>query len=45
MVVVVSRVLTLRQARDAVDLNIIVMIAAAFGLGAAVSSSGLAQVT
>lgn len=44
MVVVVSRILTLRQARDAVDLNIIVMIAAAFGLGAAVSSSGLAQV-
>jgi di/tricarboxylate transporter len=40
----VTRVLTLRQARDAVDLNIIVMIAAAFGLGAAVSSSGLADV-
>jgi di/tricarboxylate transporter len=44
MVVVVTRVLTLRQARDAVDLNIIVLIAAAFGLGAAVSESGLAQV-
>jgi di/tricarboxylate transporter len=44
MIVVVTRVLTLRQARDAVDLNIIVMIAAAFGLGAAVSSSGLADV-
>jgi di/tricarboxylate transporter len=44
MVVVVTRVLTLRQARDAVDLNIIVLIAAAFGLGAAVSSSGLAQI-
>jgi di/tricarboxylate transporter len=44
MIVVVTRVLTLRQALDAVDLNIIVMIAAAFGLGAAVSSSGLAEV-
>ncbi len=39
--VVLTRVLTLRQARDAVDLNIVVLIAAAFGLGAAVQTSGL----
>jgi di/tricarboxylate transporter len=37
-------VLTIRQARDAVDLNILVLIAASFGLGAAVESSGLGQV-
>lgn len=37
-----TRVLTVRQARDAIDLNIVVLIAAAFGLGAAVKSSGLA---
>jgi di/tricarboxylate transporter len=44
IVVVATGTLTVRQARDAVDLNIIVLIASAFGLGAAVSSSGLAQV-
>jgi di/tricarboxylate transporter len=44
IVVVGTGTLTVRQARDAVDLNIIVLIASAFGLGAAVSSSGLAQV-
>jgi di/tricarboxylate transporter len=43
MIVVGTRILTVRQARDAVDLQIVVLIAAAFGLGAAVSSSGLAQ--
>jgi di/tricarboxylate transporter len=43
MIVVGTRVLTVRQARDAVDLQIVVLIAAAFGLGAAVSSSGLAH--
>jgi di/tricarboxylate transporter len=43
MIVVATGVLTVRQARDAVDLQIVVLIAAAFGLGAAVSSSGLAQ--
>ena len=43
MLVVATGVLTLRQARDAVDLQIVIMIAAAFGLGAAVSSSGLAD--
>ncbi|HEX5579149.1 MAG TPA: SLC13 family permease, partial [Candidatus Limnocylindria bacterium] len=43
MIVIATRVLTLRQARDAVDLQIVVLIAAAFGLGSAVASSGLAQ--
>jgi di/tricarboxylate transporter len=37
------RVLTVAQARAAVDLDVIVVIAAAFGLGAAVSSSGLGE--
>ncbi len=41
LLLVASRALTLRQARDAVDLNIVVLIAAAFGLGAAVHSTGL----
>jgi di/tricarboxylate transporter len=41
MLLVVTRVLTLRQARDAVDLNIVILIAAAFGLGAAVQETGL----
>ena len=44
MIVVATRVLTVRQARDAVDLQIVVLIASAFGLGAAVSASGLAEV-
>ena len=35
-------VLTPGEARDSVDMNVIVLIAAAFGLGAAVESSGLA---
>ena len=43
LIVIATGALTLRQARDAVDLQIIIMIAAAFGLGAAVSSSGLAD--
>jgi di/tricarboxylate transporter len=42
MIVIATGVLTVRQARDAVDLQIIILIASAFGLGAAVSSSGLA---
>ena len=41
LLLVASRALTLRQARDAVDLNIVILIAAAFGLGAAVDSTGL----
>ena len=44
IIVVATGVLTLRQARDAVDLQIVVLIASAFGLGAAVASSGLAEV-
>jgi di/tricarboxylate transporter len=43
MIVVATGVLTLRQARDAVDLSIVLLIASAFGLGSAVSASGLAQ--
>lgn len=39
-----TRVLTLRQARNALDLDILVLIAAAFGLGAAVTASGLGDV-
>jgi len=34
---------SLREARDAVDLNVIVIIAAAFGIGEAMRSSGLAD--
>ncbi len=40
--VVAARVLTPGEAREAVDLNIVVMIAASFGLGTAMSQSGLA---
>jgi di/tricarboxylate transporter len=36
-------VLTLREARDAVDLDVIVMIGAAFGLGTAMEITGLAE--
>jgi di/tricarboxylate transporter len=43
LLVVATGVLTLRQARDAVDLQIVVLIAAAFGLGSAVATSGLAE--
>lgn len=38
-----TRVMTSHQARTAVDLSVVVVIAAAFGLGAAVESSGLAH--
>lgn len=41
LLVVATGVLTVRQAREAVDLNIVVLIAAAFGIGAAVDASGL----
>jgi di/tricarboxylate transporter len=44
IVVVATGTLTVRQARDAIDLNIILLIASAFGLGAAVADSGLAEV-
>jgi di/tricarboxylate transporter len=40
----IGRALTLRQARNALDIDILVLIASAFGLGAAVSSSGLGEV-
>lgn len=43
LAVVALRVLTPAQARDAVDMNVIVALAASFGLGAAISSSGLAK--
>ncbi len=42
LLVLGTRTLTPRQARDAVDLNLVVLIAASFGLGAAVESTGLA---
>jgi di/tricarboxylate transporter len=41
---VLTRVLTYGEARDAIDLDVIVLIAAAFGLGAAIESTGLAAV-
>jgi di/tricarboxylate transporter len=40
---VVLRVLTPFEARQAIDLNVIVVIAASFGIGAAMASSGLAD--
>ena len=40
---VVFRVLTPYEARTSVDLNVVVLIAASFGLGAAMSVSGLAN--
>lgn len=42
LAVVASGILTPRQARDAVDVNVVVLLAASFGLGNAVASSGLA---
>ncbi|MBA2529321.1 MAG: SLC13 family permease [Euzebyales bacterium] len=44
LALLVGRVLTLRQARNALDLDILVLIASAFGLGAAVTDSGLGDV-
>ena len=40
---VLTRVLTVSEARDSVDLNVVVLIAAAFGLGAAIETTGLAE--
>jgi di/tricarboxylate transporter len=37
-----SPIMTLREAREAVDLNVILVIGAAFGLGAAMEQTGLA---
>lgn len=42
-VLVVSRVLTVGQARDAVDLDVVLIVAGSLGLGAAVEVSGLAS--
>jgi di/tricarboxylate transporter len=41
--VVALRILSPSEARDAIDLDVIVLIAASFGLGAALESSGLAS--
>ncbi len=41
---VVTGILTPTEARDAIDLDIVVLIASAFGLAAAVTTSGLADV-
>lgn len=41
--VVALRILTPTEARDAVDIDVIVVIAASFGIGAAIESSGLAS--
>ena len=43
ILLVVLKVLTPGEARDAVDFDVIILIAAAFGLGAAVEMSGLAE--
>ncbi len=42
-ILVAARVLTYGEARDAIDLDVIILVAAAFGLGAAIESSGLAR--
>lgn len=42
MVLVATRVLTLQEARRSIDVDVIVTIAAAFGLAAAMQTSGLA---
>ncbi len=40
---IATRVLTFGEARNAIDLDVILLIAAAFGLGAAIETTGLAQ--
>jgi len=42
-VMIVARVLTVSEARQAIDLDVIVLIAAAFGVGAAIEETGLAS--
>lgn len=44
MVLVAARVLTVQEARRSIDVDVIVTIAAAFGLAAAMGTSGLATV-
>ncbi|MBX7161002.1 MAG: SLC13 family permease [Acidimicrobiia bacterium] len=43
LVLLAFKILSPSEARQSIDLNVIVLIAAAFGLGAAVSESGLAE--
>lgn len=43
MGLVATGVLTLREARDAVDLDVIIVIGAAFGVGIAMETTGLAE--
>jgi di/tricarboxylate transporter len=40
---VVTRVLSVNEARNAIDLDVIILIAAAFGVGNAIETTGLAQ--
>ena len=44
LAVIALRILTPGEARDAIDLDVILLIAGGFGLGEAMSSSGLAEV-
>lgn len=41
---VLTRAMSLRDVRDAIDVDVLVLIASSFGLGAAIESSGLADV-
>jgi di/tricarboxylate transporter len=43
MVLVASKIITFAEAREAVNWGVVLMIAAAFGIGAAVETSGLAD--
>ncbi|MDE0801783.1 MAG: SLC13 family permease [Acidimicrobiales bacterium] len=40
---IASRVLTFSEARDAIDIDVVILIASAFGLGGAMQATGLAQ--
>jgi di/tricarboxylate transporter len=42
-VLIGTRVLTVAEARDSIDLDVIILIAAAFGVGAAIETTGLAE--
>ncbi|MEX2569763.1 MAG: SLC13 family permease [Gemmatimonadota bacterium] len=42
LLMVLTRVLTAAEARSAVDMDVVILIAAAFGIGAAIEQSGLA---
>jgi di/tricarboxylate transporter len=44
LVLIVTGALSIAEARRSIDLNLLVLIAASFGLGAAVETSGLGQV-